>query len=167
MFFFNQNEDSPPSGICDLSRFWLFSLRPFILSLPNTFELFCFPIFRFWAYLMKVIPETRRTHWIWYLRFHILHNRTNTKQIQWSTEAVRSLYLWLIGWLLAAARSAAYISCIFRLSTNATKTVCKANGLPCFCILIFEFVEHGNRHKDFCLSNKAFCSGYEYACSFF
>jgi hypothetical protein len=33
--------------------------------------------------------------------------------------------------------------------------------------IYFEFVEHGNRHKDFCLSNKAFCSGYEYACSFF
>jgi len=26
--------------------------------------------FRFWAYLMKVIPETRRAHLIWFLRFH-------------------------------------------------------------------------------------------------
>ena len=26
------------------------------------FNLFCFPIFRFWAYPMKVIPKTRRAH---------------------------------------------------------------------------------------------------------
>ena len=26
-------------------------------------------IFRCWAYLMKVIPESRRANWIWYLRF--------------------------------------------------------------------------------------------------
>jgi len=28
----------------------------------KTFKLFGFPIFRFWAYLMKVIPETHRAH---------------------------------------------------------------------------------------------------------
>jgi hypothetical protein len=26
--------------------------------------------FRFWAYQMKIIPETRRAHYIWYLRFY-------------------------------------------------------------------------------------------------
>ena len=29
-----------------------------------------FPIFRFWAYQMKVIAETRGGHYIWYLRFY-------------------------------------------------------------------------------------------------
>jgi hypothetical protein len=24
----------------------------------------------FWVYLMKVIPDTRRAHYIWYLRFY-------------------------------------------------------------------------------------------------
>jgi hypothetical protein len=28
----------------------------------QNFKLFGFPIFRFWAYLMQVIPETRRAH---------------------------------------------------------------------------------------------------------
>jgi hypothetical protein len=28
----------------------------------QNFKLFAFPIFRFWAYLVKVIPETRRAH---------------------------------------------------------------------------------------------------------
>jgi hypothetical protein len=28
----------------------------------KNFKLFGFPIFRFWAYLMEVIPETRRAH---------------------------------------------------------------------------------------------------------
>jgi hypothetical protein len=29
---------------------------------PQNFKSFGFPIFRFWAYTMKVIPEARRTH---------------------------------------------------------------------------------------------------------
>ena len=33
-------------------------------------KLFGFQIFRFWAYPMKVIPETRRAHSIWYLCFY-------------------------------------------------------------------------------------------------
>jgi hypothetical protein len=33
--------------------------RPFGNNAPNTFKLIGFPIFRLWAYLMKVIPETR------------------------------------------------------------------------------------------------------------
>jgi hypothetical protein len=34
--------------------------RSFSFIAPKNFKLFCFPIFRFWAYLMKIIPETRR-----------------------------------------------------------------------------------------------------------
>jgi hypothetical protein len=37
---------------------------------PRTFKLFVFPNFRFWAYLMKVIPEMWHVHSIWYLRFY-------------------------------------------------------------------------------------------------
>jgi len=33
-----------------------------IVYYTQNFKLFGFPIFRFWAYLMKVIPETRRVH---------------------------------------------------------------------------------------------------------
>jgi hypothetical protein len=32
------------------------------LYCSQNFKLFGFLIFRFWAYLMKVIPETRRAH---------------------------------------------------------------------------------------------------------
>ena len=38
--------------------------------LPNILKLFGFQICWPWMYLMKVIPETRRAHWIWYLRFY-------------------------------------------------------------------------------------------------
>jgi hypothetical protein len=38
--------------------------------LSNTFKLFGFPIFRFWAYLIKVFPETLCAHYIRYLRFY-------------------------------------------------------------------------------------------------
>ena len=37
------------------------------------FKLFGFLIFWFWEYLMKVIPEKRRAHYIWYLRFYYYH----------------------------------------------------------------------------------------------
>jgi hypothetical protein len=39
----------------------------------KNFILFGFPIFRFWAYLLMMILETRRTQYIWYLRFHYYH----------------------------------------------------------------------------------------------
>jgi hypothetical protein len=39
----------------------------------QNFKLFGFPIFRFWAYFLMMIPETRRTQYIWYLRFHYYH----------------------------------------------------------------------------------------------
>jgi hypothetical protein len=48
--------------IGDLRWFWLPCLGSLVILLPNTFKLFGFPIFRFWAYLIKVIPETRRGH---------------------------------------------------------------------------------------------------------
>jgi hypothetical protein len=37
--------------------------KPFGLRAPKTFKLFGFPTFRFWAYMMIIIPETRRAHW--------------------------------------------------------------------------------------------------------
>jgi hypothetical protein len=46
--------------------------RIFGLLLPKTFKLFGFPIFLYWAYMMKVIPETRRVQEIWYLRFYFV-----------------------------------------------------------------------------------------------
>jgi hypothetical protein len=41
-------------------------LRTIVLLLLN-FKLFGFAIFRFRAYMMKVIPETRRVQYLWYL----------------------------------------------------------------------------------------------------
>ena len=38
-------------------------------NLITSYLLFDFPIFRYWGYLVNVIPETRRMHLIWYLRF--------------------------------------------------------------------------------------------------
>jgi hypothetical protein len=35
---------------------------PFGFIAPKMLKLFGFPIFLFWAYLMKVIPEMRRAH---------------------------------------------------------------------------------------------------------
>ena len=39
-------------------------------ALAHSSSCLAFPISLFWAYLLKVIPETRRAHVIWYLRFH-------------------------------------------------------------------------------------------------
>ena len=50
------------SGMCDLSRFWLFCVGHLVFLLPNVLQLFCFQIFHFWAYLMKGIPETDHAH---------------------------------------------------------------------------------------------------------
>ena len=45
-------------------RFFIFShyLSSLVILHPNTFKLFGFPIFQFWAYLTKVIPETFCAH---------------------------------------------------------------------------------------------------------
>ena len=44
------------------SRFLRSYLGSLVYLLANFFKLFGFPTFRFWAYLMKVIPETRCVH---------------------------------------------------------------------------------------------------------
>jgi hypothetical protein len=48
------------------------SLGPLVYLLRNFLILFGFPDFRLWEYLMKVIPETRHAHWIWYLRVYVV-----------------------------------------------------------------------------------------------
>jgi hypothetical protein len=54
---------SPPSGIGDFSRFWLSCcVDPLGFFCPQNFKLFGFPIFRYWAYLVKVFSETRHAH---------------------------------------------------------------------------------------------------------
>jgi hypothetical protein len=50
-----------PSDIGDLGRFWLSCLVPLVLLLPNILVI-DFPIFPYWPYLMKVIPETRHVY---------------------------------------------------------------------------------------------------------
>ena len=74
---------------------------------PQNVKLFDFPIFRFSAYLMKVIPETRRAHSIWYLRFHQRNS---------------SLSVVLLFW---------YLQC----RTNVVALI--ISSLPEFCILVF------------------------------
>ena len=44
-----------------------------VFLLQNNFKLFGDPIFWHWEYLMKVIPETRRANWTWYLRVYDYH----------------------------------------------------------------------------------------------
>jgi hypothetical protein len=50
------------------------SVTHLVLLLSNTFELFGLPMFRYWAHLMKVIPDTRRAHYIWCLRCYYIHD---------------------------------------------------------------------------------------------
>jgi hypothetical protein len=50
-------------GIDELNRCWLYCLGPLVLLLPP-FLIIWFPIFRFWAYLMKVIPETCHAYYV-------------------------------------------------------------------------------------------------------
>ena len=64
-------------SIGDLSRFWLSCFGTLVLLLI-TLKLFGFSIFRFWAYLMKVVPETCRAHQIWYLRFYYVNMLNNS-----------------------------------------------------------------------------------------
>ena len=59
---------TPPSGIGDLSLFWQSCLNPLLYLLQKLFKLFGFTTFRPWVYLMKVIVETCRAHYIEYLR---------------------------------------------------------------------------------------------------
>ena len=64
---------SPPSDI------WVtiadFGDRVYVLWFTCSqffFKLFCFPPFRLWACLIRVIPEMCRAHYIWYLRFYFI-----------------------------------------------------------------------------------------------
>ena len=41
----------------------------------QSFQLFFFPMFRFCAYVMKAMPETRRAYQIWYLLFFLLKQK--------------------------------------------------------------------------------------------
>ena len=43
----------------DLSRFYLYRVKAFWLYCSQNFKLFGFAIFQLWAYLMKVILETK------------------------------------------------------------------------------------------------------------
>jgi hypothetical protein len=75
------------------SWFWISWLCPLVFLFPQTFKLvyvafprifklFGFLIFRLWAYLMKVIPETGGgSHFIWYLCFYL--HKTEFISSQW------------------------------------------------------------------------------------
>jgi hypothetical protein len=67
-------QGSPPSGIGDLCRLLLFCFNHLVFLLAKTFRLFGCQNVWIWAYPMKVIPETRRAHQIWYL---LLFSKTN------------------------------------------------------------------------------------------
>ena len=54
--------------MCDLCRFWLFCLDPFVFL--KILKLFGFQIFWLWAYPMKAIPEMPLAQYIWYLCFY-------------------------------------------------------------------------------------------------
>jgi hypothetical protein len=49
-------------------RFWSSCLCPLVYLSPKTFKLFGFLIICPWVYMVKVIPETCRVHWIRHLR---------------------------------------------------------------------------------------------------
>ena len=52
----------------DVIWFLAILLMPFVFY-SQDFQLFVFQIFRLRVYMMKVIPEMQRVHYIWYLRF--------------------------------------------------------------------------------------------------
>ena len=60
------------------SRLWL--LGPLVLLLPKTLTLFSFPIYRRWAYIMKVIPErvARSKLYIYVLYYLPVYKMINT-----------------------------------------------------------------------------------------
>jgi len=69
-FFFFFSLGQSPTGIGNLSRCWLSCLGPLVYLLPETFNLFSFPIFWLWTYLVKIVSERRRTHQSRYLCFY-------------------------------------------------------------------------------------------------
>ena len=62
--------------LVDIKRLWLSCLiGPFFLFLlRDSFELFDFPFFRLSAYLIGVVPGTRRVHYFRYLRIYYKEN---------------------------------------------------------------------------------------------
>ena len=64
-----------PSSIDGLRWFWLSCLDPVVCFLPTTFKFYGFPIVCLWMYLMKVILDTCRVHYIWYLLGCVQVNR--------------------------------------------------------------------------------------------
>ena len=54
---------------CLLDMFLL--LKCIVLKQCNYYLNQGFQIFRSWANLVKLIPETRQEHYIWYLRFYL------------------------------------------------------------------------------------------------
>jgi hypothetical protein len=69
MIFINTTSPSgtPALGMCDIGWFWIFGLGPLLVFLLSKFRL--------WAYLMKVILETRHAHLDLYLRFYLRNVR--------------------------------------------------------------------------------------------
>jgi len=59
----NSLQGSPPSGMGDLSRFWLSCLGLFVFLLPKTFKLFGFQIFwlerTWWRLFQKRVLRTK------------------------------------------------------------------------------------------------------------
>ena len=63
VFFIHIFPRNPPlTWILYVSLYSDILFDPLVLWLQNTFKLCVVPIFRYWAYLIKVIPETRRAH---------------------------------------------------------------------------------------------------------
>jgi len=53
-----------PSSICELIRFWLSCLGPFVFCLASKdfLKVFGLQIYRFWTYMVNLITEMRRAH---------------------------------------------------------------------------------------------------------
>jgi len=56
------NEDATFTSTCGFNQFLLSCIGPLVLLLPNAIKLFGFPILLYWAFLMKLIPETHRAY---------------------------------------------------------------------------------------------------------
>jgi hypothetical protein len=57
--------------ISRIIEFWLSCVDPLVLLLSQILKLFGFLIFWHSVYPMKVIPEPRYAHKIWYLRLYL------------------------------------------------------------------------------------------------
>ena len=98
------NMHQSPSGIDDPNLFWLLCSGSLVLLLPKTINLFSFPIFWLWAYLMKVIPDTHRCKLIFYIYIFLFIKYSTIPQIS-STRTTSShltqgilSYLYSVDW---------------------------------------------------------------------